>query len=178
VRKRGFEDYNTHVVLDPVQQTELDVVLNPKTRFKAALRSMMFPGWGQRYTDQNTKSLMFLVMSAGTAAAYLIADHNFGIKYDRYASRLEAYDDALTSGASYSQVEELGSLLAHAQQEAYDSEDTRRITISAAAIVWGLNVLDALLFSPRERASNTIQGLTIAPSTDEQTIGLTLSHGF
>jgi len=139
---------------------------------------MMFPGWGQKYKDQNTKGLMFLVMSAGAAAAYLIADHNFDIKYDRYASRLEAYDNALASGASFSQVEELGALLAHAQQEAYDSEDTRRITIGAAVIVWGLNVLDALLFSPQEKDSNTIQGLTIAPSTDEQTIGLTLSHGF
>ncbi len=38
------------------------------------------------------------------------------------------------------------------QQDAYDAENVRRVTIGAVAGVWALNLLDILLFFPTAKA--------------------------
>ena len=178
IKQRGYENYHTKVFLDPARRIELDITLTPKTRFKAAVRSMVFPGWGQRYSDRKGKGLAFLLLSVGASAAYLVADHNFNIKYDRYDQRLHEYDEAVAQGATHDDLVVLSSLLNDAQEEAYDMEDVRRFTIGAAAAIWGLNVLDALLSSPRREGIVTVNDLTVTPTTDGLTFGLALSHNF
>jgi hypothetical protein len=178
IKQRGYEIYRTKVFLDPARRIELDITLTPKTRFKAAVRSMVFPGWGQRYSDRKGKGLAFLLLSVGASAAYLVADHNFNIKYDRYDQRLNEYDRAVAQGARHDDLVVLSSLLNDAQKDAFDMEDVRRFTIGAAAAVWGLNVLDALLSSPQRGGIVTVNDLTVTPTTDGLTFGLALSHNF
>jgi len=175
VKKYLYEKYTTHVTLDPSKQLALDVSLSPKNRFKAAARSIFIPGWGQRYSEQKGKGSLFLFLAAGSAAAYFIADHDFDKKYDRYELRKQAYDSAKAGGAPYTELETLHSAWADAQQKAYDAEDTRRITIGAVIGVWGLNVLDALLFFPENRGEITVKGVSIAPATTSQSFGLVLT---
>jgi hypothetical protein len=139
---------------------------------------MVFPGWGQRYSDRKGKGLAFLLLSVGASAAYLVADHNFNIKYDRYDQRLNEYDRAVAQGARHDDLVVLSSLLNDAQKDAFDMEDVRRFTIGAAAAVWGLNVLDALLSSPQRGGIVTVNDLTVTPTTDGLTFGLALSHNF
>jgi len=178
IKQRGYENYHTRVFLDPARRIELDITLTPKTRFKAAVRSMVFPGWGQRYSDRKGRGLAFLILSVGASAAYLVADHNFNIKYDRYDRRLNEYDRAVAQGARHDDLVVLSSLLNDAQKEAFDMEDVRRFTIGAAAAIWGLNVLDALLSSPQHGGIVTVNDLTVTPTTDGLTFGLALSHSF
>ncbi|MFZ1684374.1 MAG: PEGA domain-containing protein, partial [Candidatus Zixiibacteriota bacterium] len=44
VKRHGYENYKTHVMLDPNQPASLDVRLSPRTRIKAAARSLFIPG--------------------------------------------------------------------------------------------------------------------------------------
>jgi hypothetical protein len=44
--------------------------------------------------------------------------------------------------------------------------------------VWGLNILDALLFTPRENAIFSVKGISVAPSTGADYAGITLSSRF
>ena len=178
VKQLGYEDYHTKVFLDPTKRMELDITLTPKTRFKAAIRSVVFPGWGQTYSDRKGRGLAFLLLSVGASASYLVADHNFNIKFDRYDQRLHEYDRAVAKGAQHDDLVELSSLLNDAQEEAYDMEDVRRFTIGLAAAIWGLNILDALLSSPRRAGLVTVNSLTVTPTTEGRTFGLALSHNF
>lgn len=175
VKKYLYEKYSTHVTLDPSKQLALDVTLSPKNRFKAAARSLFIPGWGQRYGEQRGKGSLFLFLAAGSAAAYFIADHDFDKKYDRNELRKQAYDSAKANGASYDELVTRHQAWADAQKKAYDAEDVRRITIGAVIGVWGLNVLDALLFFPENRGEITVKGVSIAPSTTSQSFGLVLT---
>jgi len=59
LKKYGYEKYTTRVILDPGKLTTIDITLSPKTRFKAAVRSLFIPGWGQRYTEQKNKGYLF-----------------------------------------------------------------------------------------------------------------------
>lgn len=178
ITKHGYERYRTRLVLDPAHPTALDVELNPKTGFKAALRSALIPGWGQYYGDQKTKGFAFGLMFAGAAAFFAIADHDLTNKENDYESRLRAYDDARAEGATYSELRRLHSAMADAQKRAYDAEDVRRISIGAVAGVWGLNVLDALLFTPTDNATFSVKGLAVEPSTDMQSVTVTLTKVF
>lgn len=178
VSKFGYENYRSRILLTPDKETTMDVSLKRKTKFKAAVRSMFFPGWGQKYADQKGKSLFFVVLTGTAVASYFIADHNFDIKFDRYDRMLTQYDDALADGAPYSELSSRLDDLERAQDEAYDAETVRRVAIGAIAVSWGLSVLDALLFTPEETAGITIKGITMESKSENMTFGLALTRNF
>lgn len=177
LKKHGYETYSTRVTLDPTKQMAMNVRLSPKTRFKAAARSLFVPGWGQKYTDQKTKGYLLAVLALGSVTAYFIADKDFDDKYDFFKEKLREYDSTLAAGS----IEDLRRLkleLDVAQDDAYDAENVRRITIGAAIAVWGISMLDVLFFFPEERATFTVKGLAIRPSADSDKVGLTISKEF
>ena len=178
LKKRGYESYKTRVVLDPSRLMQLDVELTRKTAVRAAVRSIFFPGWGQYYTERKTKGIVFDVLFAGALVSYLIADHNFNIKEERYLRRLAEYDRAVGAGESHEQLSHRLTALTEAQKAAYDGEDIRRAAGGAMAGIWGLSILDALLLTQKEKASVTVEGLTLAPSGDFHGIGFTLTGSF
>lgn len=174
VRMYGYETHTSRVALDPARPLEIAVTLTPKTRFKAALRSMVIPGWGQRYSGQRSKAFAFALFSAGSAVAVLIADRNFDNDYDVYQTRLREYDAATT----YEEQKRLHPGLIAAQNDAYDAENVRRITMGVAIGVWGFNLLDALVLFPSRQSGIRIKGLTLAPTANFQQVGLSLVTRF
>jgi hypothetical protein len=178
VRKHGYESYSTRLMLDPSRQMEVSVELSPKTRLKAAARSLLLPGWGQRYTDQKAKGFVFHLLAVGSVAAYFIADHDFDQKYDRHLEYVAAFDSVQAAGGSYTELSRLHRELVASQQEAYDAEDVRRITIGAAIGIWTLSLLDVLFFFPSREETLTVGGLSIEPTADPSGVGLRVSTGF
>lgn len=177
-RKHGFEDYQTRLVLDPSQPQQLNIDLAPKTRVKAALRSMIIPGWGQSYSGRKTKSLLFGAAFTGAVISYLYLNDEFKTKKNEYFRLRSEYDVAVAGGGAIDILADKHRAMIKAQQVTYDAENDRRVTIALTAGIWGLNVLDALLFSPGERATFSVKGLTVAPSTSSSRAGLTFSMAF
>lgn len=177
VTKYGFETYKTRLLLDPSKPQQVAVELSPKTAVKAALRSMVFPGWGQRYTDQKSKGFLFGACFTGAALVLLGTETKFQDRQDDYYNRLAEYDRAVARGATYEQLSVRYDALSAAQKKAYDAESGRRIAAGVVIGVWGLNVIDALLFSPNERATFSIKGLSVAPTADDG-FRVTLSRAF
>lgn len=178
VRKYGYENYNSRVTLDPVKSLALDVRLTPKTRLKAAARSLFIPGWGQRYTDQKGKSFVFNLLAAGSIAAFLIADEEFRYRRDLYNDISKTYDSSKTAGAGYDQMQRLYAELSAKQKKAYDAETVRRATIGTVIGVWGLSVLDAILFFPSDHGTFTVGGISVEPNSRPGTLGLKMSRRF
>ncbi len=178
VRHHGFESYSTQVTLDPTKLQSLDVTLSPKTRIKAAARSLFIPGWGQMYGEQKTKGTLYCLLAAGAVGAFIVADHDFQQKNNRFKQLVSAYDSSFAAGASYQQLQSAQSALQTDQSKAYKAENVRRATIGVAIGVWSLSVLDALLFFPEEHGAFSVKGVSIAPSTRSGTFGLVLTKGF
>jgi len=174
IRLHGYETYSTRVNLDPARPMELSVTLAARTQVKAALRSVVIPGWGQHYSGQKTKAAALLLLSAGSAVAYLIADGRFDDKYDVYQTKLQEYD----ATTNYDDLVRLQPGLAEAQREAYDAENVRRIALGVAAGVWAFNVLDNFLFFPHHPTGFRVKGLTLTPTADFQQVGLTVGTCF
>ena len=177
IERFGYEKYKTKVILDPTKQMELRIKLTPKTRFKSAIRSMVIPGWGQRYSNQKYRGLFYTVLAAASTWGYFIADDDFDTKFDRFKSLEAEYDQLKTSG-SQSQLEALLPELTNAQSRAYDAENTRRFVIGAAITVWSISVIDALFFFPEEKGTFKVKNVTLTPEANTKQVGLNLSYHF
>lgn len=148
----GYETYRTRILIDPATPFTMSVDLSRKSAAKAAARSLFIPGWGQQYMGERTKGLLFHSLAVVSVGAFLLADNDFNVRRDRWLESTDAFDRAVERGAT----DELPSLQERVrvdQEEAYDAETKRWAAIGAVGAVWGLSVLDALLFSPVERAS-------------------------
>lgn len=178
VRKHGYETYSSRVILDPSTPLELNIDLTPRTRFKAGVRSAFIPGWGQWYGGQKGKGVLYLLAAAGAATAFFVADQDFDDKFATFEARRSEFDEAVASGAGYSELQTRLRALNAAQDDAYDAEDTRRIAIGVAVGVWALNVLDAVVFFPEERGVFSYKGVSLEPQTQGQTFGLALTTRF
>jgi len=178
VKKYGYETYFTRVILDPSRSLTVDVSLKRKTRFKAAARSTFIPGWGQMYTEQRTKGFMFGFLTVAAVASYLIADNDFDHKLSRFESTRNRFDQLVSSGASQQDLRSALDDLKLAQDDAYDAETVRRITIGAIVGVWGLSVLDALILTPEENGGIAVKGLTFSPSAGPGGVRFTLARSF
>jgi hypothetical protein len=143
-QRGGYEKYETTLVLVGDEPRTVDFSMTPKTRFKAAFRSLVIPGWGQMYSGQKLRGAVYTFGAAASLVTLAIVDRNFRDKRDDFNSANAAYEQARS-------IEEKARLkpgVENAQQRAYDAETTRNIAFGVAAVVWALNVIDAAAFFP------------------------------
>lgn len=170
----GYERYHSVAYLSATQLTTLDIKLVPKTRVKAFFRSVIIPGWGQRYYGSMTKSTLFLFGSLAGAAGYLL------IK-DDYDSKIDDYNDRIAQRAAATQWSDLSRLNAEvrdAQKKANDAENRLNIITVAAVGIYAFNILDAILFFPEYDTFADYKPLSVRPRTGGDSVGLDISLKF
>ncbi len=143
-RRGGYEDYSTTVVLTGSEPRIVAFDMVPKTRFKAGIRSVVLPGWGQIYSGQKTRGVFYTAGTVLSLIVYAAANNDFRDKRDTYNDLRDDYNNA----RSLAELRDLKPRLDAAQQEAYDAESVKNFTVGAVAFVWAFNVIDAVLFFP------------------------------
>lgn len=177
IKKHGYESYHTKVVLDPSKQMELNISLSKKTRIKASARSLIIPGWGQRYAGNKFRGNLYTFLAIGTAIGYYFADQDFDREYDRYKVLEKEFDKVRTSG-NQSELNRIYPLMIAQQDKAYDKENIRRAAIGSVIAVWGISFIDALFFFPEEKGTFSVKSLSISPEANPKQIGINLSLAF
>lgn len=143
--KRGYENWSTKVTLVGDRRNSLYIKLVPKTRLKAALRSALFPGWGQIYTDKKTKGTLFGLLQAGSLGATIFAYRNYEDAKDDYFLAVSRYRQAKN-------VDDIPRLRAEMEKQEHDADkayELRTACIAMTIAVWAYNVVEAILFFPR-----------------------------
>ncbi len=143
-RRGGYEDYSTTVVLAGSQPTTITFDMVPKTRWKAAIRSIALPGWGQIYSGQKLRGGLYTFGTVLSLLAFAVADDDFRDKRNSYNDLLDEYNNL----RSLAEMRGIRPRLDDAQQEAYDAESFKQVTIGVVAFIWVFNVIDAALFFP------------------------------
>jgi hypothetical protein len=174
VKRFGYDTYTTRIIVDPSNPIEVDVRLSKKSRFKAVIRSMFIPGWGQHYSGQGGKGIVYTSASAISVVAFWVAENWFKSQRDEWQRLKSQYADPM----SLADKQALWPKLVAAQEDAYNAENNRRIHIGVVAGIWALNVIDAFLFFPEDRGTFSVKGLTVLPTSDGQGFGLALAKGF
>ncbi len=156
----GYEDWVSTVVFSPNTDRNLVIELSPKTRAKAALRSLIIPGWGQYYSGEKTRSFLWglAALSTGVVAGV------YESRYRDYKADWIDGKDRFDNAGTVAEKERLRAEVMRLQDRAYDAETDRRWAWGLVGGVWATNVLDALVFFPEEkRFAGGILGVKPAP---------------
>lgn len=167
--REGYENYETKLMLSTDDPYQIDFEMVPKTRAKAAIRSLIIPGWGQMYGGQKFRGALYTSAAVLSLISVFVADQRFRDKRDEYNHAVSRYDQV----RSIDEKRNLKPYLDSAQEDAYDAETARQVTIGIAAFVWAFNVIDAVVFFPDRRYS--VGGpLSMSLETDSDFGGLGL----
>jgi len=158
--KRGYETWSTKVTLVGDRQNSLYIKLVSKSRFKAAWRSLLFPGWGQFYSNRKTKGVILGILNTTSILATVDAYKNYEDAKDDYEQALSQYRRARV----VDDIPRLRREMEKAAREADEAFEIRTAFTVATAVLWAYNVLEAVFFFPRykediyERATPLITG--------------------
>lgn len=171
--RKGFETYRITARLAESEPTRLEFRLTPKTRLKAALRSVVFPGWGQKYYGRPGRGVLMFLGAIASSGGYLLIREDFQSKENDLAIAKRNYSRA----SSWAELVRTDAVLRDAQDQANKAEDRLNIAMGIAVGVYALNVLDCLLFFPNYDGDGN-QKLTIRPEFDGAMAGLSVAKQF
>ena len=174
VTRDGYENYHSTAYFSSTQVTQLDIRLVPKRRIKAFARSLIIPGWGQKYYGNNYKAALYFMGTVASAVGYAIFLDDFHDKRDDYDAKLTAYQDA----THYSDLPRLQTEMLDAQKRANDAEDWVNIMAGVTIGVYALNLLDSFLFFPEYSSYTEYKAITAVPDVGHDRVGLTVSLNF
>ncbi|MFQ6092055.1 MAG: PEGA domain-containing protein [bacterium] len=145
VSKRRFESFQSTRTFLADQSYQLSASLNPRTTLKAAGRSFLFPGWGQFYSEKKTRGFVFASTEILLASAWLLTQLSYESAQDDY----EDYEKRYEKASFTKEKEILYNRMLDKLDDAEDWDRWRDRFLWAAASFWAYNVLDAVLFFPR-----------------------------
>ncbi|MCK5127764.1 MAG: PEGA domain-containing protein [candidate division Zixibacteria bacterium] len=172
--REGYETYKSVEYFSETQNAQLDIVLKKKTRSKAFFRSLIVPGWGQRYYGNSKKSTLITLGAIASTAGYLVAKDNYDSKVDKYTAAKTSFAEALR----WEDVVRTEAEVRRTQKDANDAEDKVNIMIAATVGVYVFNLLDTILLFPEYSSYSEYKAITASPFITEDQVGLTLSLRF
>jgi hypothetical protein len=140
----GYEPWQRFIHLSGATADTLWMELHPKSHWRAGFRSLMVPGWGQFYSDRPGMGWTWLTLGVVAGVGAVVANQN-------YHDRLNDINKATTPG-------DRDNAILHAD----DAYNERKAAIVAAASVWIVNSLDAMIFFPDKRTP--LLGFEAGPS--------------
>ncbi|MBM3285746.1 MAG: PEGA domain-containing protein [Candidatus Eisenbacteria bacterium] len=140
----GFERWRRTIEIAPGDVRDLSIELVPKQRWKAAARSVLLPGWGQRYAEQPGKGALFMLGSLGAVGGLWWLDED----YKDHVESFRAARDAYLAEENVTWLDDKRRQMERAQRRADRAYDRRQVLLVATVGVYALSVLDAFLFFP------------------------------
>ena len=174
IQRDGFETYSSVYYFAEAQNAQLDITLKKKTPAKAFFRSLVIPGWGQRYYGNSKKSTLITLGSIASVAGYLVVKDDYDTKVDEYNVARKSF----TAAREWDDVVSLEADVRHTQSRANDAEDKVNILIATVVGVYVFNLLDTILFFPEYSSYSEYKAITAAPSIGKDQVGITLSLRF
>ena len=173
--KEGYERWNKVIDFSLIKDS-ISISLKPKTRFKAALRSFIIPGWGQLYSVRSFIGKLYLTMQITSLASLGISHLNYENRRDEYDKMRIYYNN---QSKSYSNEAEARIKLINAYNKLDDAHQYRTIILYSAIGIYALNLLDSIIFFPDKGRDIDILGINIAqPQISFGQANITLYYSF
>ncbi|MCK4689275.1 MAG: PEGA domain-containing protein, partial [Candidatus Marinimicrobia bacterium] len=96
VKAKGYYSYNEELKINTSDIIEQKIQLEPKSKEKARLMSVLFPGTGQMYYGTVGKGLIFTGISLGLAYSAYFYNDSFSRSWDQFNIDLKNYRNAKT----------------------------------------------------------------------------------
>ncbi len=175
--KHGYETYSAIHVFRPNQSEQLQIRLTRKTRFRAAMRSLFIPGWGQVYSEQTIKGIALGSAQLVSGLYLLIAD-------SRYQQAVDAFNTAVRNFKLYEKNAEVRDQyiqqILETQKDVDKRYDIRKRALIIAASIYIYNLLDALILFPsfKDDQPGVRMKVAVERINSEPTFGLGIQARF
>ena len=137
--KESFSVNNTEAI-------DLSIKLLPKSKNKAILNSLLFPGYGQYYYESKTKALLFSITAASLTALLTSTYTTYQDENSLVSQYQLDYQNATTIG----DIESTWQTYQNQANQVNDLQAQLLIYGGALGATWIINVVDALLFNGLE----------------------------
>jgi tetratricopeptide (TPR) repeat protein len=145
-------DMDSTLALDPsttspkilrlFEETRTELAEKPKkAHYWAVLRSLVVPGWGQVYNDQDTKGYVMMGCAAASLGFITYTHYDFDKKNDAYRDERGGF---ASINDKYKKYEEAGKL--------------RNTSYYVAGAVWTVGIADALIYGLKRDARQASAG--------------------
>ncbi len=147
-RKQGYETWVRCIDFRKGHIDSIHIRLEEKKQGKAVLRSFIIPGWGQSYSQQDTKSKIFLISEIVALAGLSLSQLNYQNKLDDFNQAKSGYDQL---SLSYMQERAAWNNWKNTHAQLEDAHQTRTILLITSLAIYALNIFDSLFFYPEIR---------------------------
>ena len=137
--KESFTVNNTEAI-------DLSINLLPKTKEKALVRSILFPGLGQQYYESKNKALLFSITAASLTA--LLTSTYTTYQDENYL--VDQYQLDYRNAISATDIESTWDTYQNQANQVNDLQAQLLIYGGALGATWIINIVDALLFNGLE----------------------------
>jgi len=146
--KIGYERWKMDVQFGNAPIDSINISLHPLRRSKAFVRSLVFTGWGQAYSQQPLKSRIFISAQMLAILAAGWSQWQYSEKQDKYELRTAEY---LQKSKSFASEPAAWQQVVAAHDGLNKVFDLRQALIATAAVIYAYNLLDAVLFFPQHK---------------------------
>lgn len=144
--KRGFESKDMEIDFNDDLSQTLTITMQPLSRLKATYRSLLFPGWGQRYKGVSGRGLLFTGLVAGAGIGTLVTRSNYQSDHDDLDAARTNYLNSLNQDFAAAQAAWTNWQAAY--RHAQHSYDRYKRAVLITSSIWAINVIDAFFMSP------------------------------
>jgi len=143
VSKRGFEKGKYEYFFSGREKGTLKLKLSPKTRVKAGLRSVVFPGWGQSYAERKMTGILMSLLQVGTVIGTITSVRDYDNAVDEYENALKIYEkNKKQSSDTYWEI------VVKKHKQADDTFNRKQMWLWISGGLWIYNILDSMIFFP------------------------------
>ncbi|MDP2983953.1 MAG: PEGA domain-containing protein [Candidatus Latescibacter sp.] len=145
LKRMGYETHREQVTVSPSTSLNISPVIIPKTKNKALLKSIVFPGSGQYYAEYKGKGAFISVLQIAALAGAVGATLSANDARKKYDDAYVTYKNAVIPGeiqtartemnAKYNKVSSTGTI--------------QSILIGTAVAVYLYNIVDAIFTVPK-----------------------------
>ena len=174
--KKGYEKKEHTYLFSGNERGILRLKLIPKTSAKAGIRSLIFPGWGQYYSERKSTAILLSLLQVGTTIKMInsIGDYNKAV--DEYENAASIYEK---NKNLYAYREANWDVVAEKYNKADDRYYKKQMWVMVTCSLWIYNVLDAIFFFPAFEKEIFNKALpNLSTNIQNGTTKLTLSLSF
>ena len=146
VELTGYELWKRTIHLVEGENRDLDIRLRPKQAWKAGLRSLLLPGWGQVYTDRPEKGRLILLGGVALLGGLWWTHEEYQDQVDDFDEAWNAYVGTTTSG---DELDERRETMKRSQRRADRAYDRRQLFLYAAGGLYAFAFIDSYFFFPK-----------------------------
>ena len=143
--KPGYEKRKFDYFFRGSENGVMKIRLFPKTAVKAGLRSLVFPGWGQYYSERKTSGIVISLINIGVSLGTLVSHREYEHAVSDYKAALDNYN---RYKKDYDLYNKYWNVVAERHKKADDVFEKRQTWLYITGSLWIYNFLDSILFFP------------------------------